>query len=509
MKKKIICIEIVCLFLISTFTAASAVNIQLEEPNGSLINTVAISASGENYLSGYVYDKETRGTIDGAYIYLKTFSDNIKYEVYADSSGYYIIEFETPGKAKLWACKENEYIGSSPLDITLTEGQNTKNFYLKPLMREVHVPEDVPEFSRLHHTELSWAVNAVRSGGTVYVSKGKYYGPVCIKKPVKIIGDYEYGQNNPFEPEPRALPQVTMPSSSPPGDYCFKILSDDVTIQHLYISELGRNSGVKECTGIEIEGIPLESNIPKNCIIKHNFIEAFSEGIHIGFYSKEHIIEKNWFVANNIDVIDWSIGGNTIESNIILNGIKIHSDCNNIINNPSLLNIYGDQALSIIGSKNIIKGNNIGDEANPNKKGIEITTGSNNEIYENTIHHSTEYGVYISGLVCDNKIYHNNFKNNKIHAFSEGIDDYDPSLEKNKWDNGKSGNYWDDRMNNQGGPNTYMISGDNQEQDNHPLLKPYMHSRTKTSNKLFNMFFLEILKKLTDRFPLFQRVFIF
>jgi len=245
-------------------------------------------------------------------------------------------------------------------------------------------------------------------------------------------------------------------------------------------------------------GIYLDSSpgniITRNTITNNEGLVIFLSG------SNGNTISNNNIINNSRDgiSIDFSGGGNTITGNTITQngrwGIYLsHSSsnsiiCNNITNNNHD-GIYFDES-----SSNTITGNNI--KWN-NCDGIYLYFGSsNNVIIGNTITHNSDNGihtyswysgymvlkniivgnlisnnsggVYISSLSYYNFIYKNNLIDNEQNAQDEGI---------NLWDNGKSGNYWDDYTgeDNDGdgiGDTPYPIPGGDNE-DRYPLINAW------------------------------------
>jgi hypothetical protein len=448
--------KLMTLFIVFLLSSIFINNISANE----LSTNIPFSLANEsNSLSGHVYDKISGEPIDD--VTIET-SINHDCETITDSSGYYFIGYdENVGDTYIIASKA-EYI-TYVKEIYLSSNDNFYDIFLEPegYLDEIHIPEDVPsqEFPGM---EFRWALKAIKPYGTIYVSKGIWdLGQLTIEKPMSIIGDYTSDQEkyNWWYPEPRDLPQLVLDSSRPAGLW---IRADDVTIQHFYIHEDG-SGGFNSCIGILIDDNFRPIN---NCVIKQNFIESFDSGIVSRNLVKNVVIDDNWFVYNNLDMLFESSHSSIID-NEFFNGLE----------------------LSSIAQSNIVKGNVIEKRELEGGKAF-VLNGDNNDVTENQISNSC-YGIYISGLVSFNKIYLNNFLQNEIHAFSEG----DPSWEsedKNEWDNGRRGNFWDDY---EGlGIKPYIIPGDNEEQDNHPLLRPYEETKTRQSSHIFQRTMLRIFE---------------
>lgn len=153
---------------------------------------------------------------------------------------------------------------------------------------------------------------------------------------------------------------------------------------------------------------------------------------------KSYQITDNYVSFNDGDGI-YSKGesdqiiNNTISSSKN-NGIYLYNgNHNQIINNK--IDANGGDGLYIgVGSNNRIISNKI----SSNKKGIYLNDNTDNQITNNTIASNNEHGIYLYSGSSLNKIYHNNFINNKIQA-----EEYKSS---NLFDNGSidGGNYWSD-----------------------------------------------------------------
>lgn len=141
---------------------------------------------------------------------------------------------------------------------------------------------------------------------------------------------------------------------------------------------------------------------------------------------------------------------------------------NQIINN-------NDCGILFTGSNNKIQLNNI---SNNQKNGIQAEVTYDNLITKNIIKNNKEIGIYLGGEffsspigpttpgITNNYIYLNDFSNNGLSAIDTGWN--------NNWDNGITGNYWDDyggedSDNNGIGDTKYQISGTRATFDRKPL----------------------------------------
>ena len=133
-------------------------------------------------------------------------------------------------------------------------------------------------------------------------------------------------------------------------------------------------------------------------------------------------------------------------------GVTIYSAKDNTITNMILINNIAGVSVYTQCNNNVISGNEIRSNTN---NGIFVYSSSNNKIYSNNIQEN-KIGIYVDQSK-DNMIYANNFIDNKNE---QGYDNG-----QNSWDDGKSGNYWNDHKT--GG--AYIISGAPKAKDNYPL----------------------------------------
>jgi len=109
---------------------------------------------------------------------------------------------------------------------------------------------------------------------------------------------------------------------------------------------------------------------------------------------------------------------------------------------------------------------------NCSQMGILLEYSTNNMIARNSVSNSGFTGIHLVHSTTNNTVFHNNFINNDQSAFSSGY---------NLWDNGypSGGNYWSDYTgidaNGDGiGDTPYIIPGSGNNQDNYPLMIPYI-----------------------------------
>jgi parallel beta-helix repeat protein len=188
-----------------------------------------------------------------------------------------------------------------------------------------------------------------------------------------------------------------------------------------------------------------------------------------------------------------SINGNNITANQIMGIVLGYSSTNSINGNNVTSNGYGISL--VFSSTNSINGNNV----TKNGYGIYLNSSSTNSVCRNNIAATSYVGIFlypscnynsiignnITNNLCgillgssSNKIYSNNFINNKYQAITSPI---------NVWDNGypSGGNYWSDYTGTDlySGPNqlqtgsdgigdtSYIVNGTT-DTDNYPLMGP-------------------------------------
>ncbi|MCE8424260.1 MAG: right-handed parallel beta-helix repeat-containing protein [Candidatus Methanoperedens sp.] len=155
--------------------------------------------------------------------------------------------------------------------------------------------------------------------------------------------------------------------------------------------------------------------------------------------------------ANNIVISGFTIqdsGGSGKEDG----GVSIYTGNNNLIANNIITNDPAGIAIYQSSNNNEVSGNII--MSNGRNGGIFIFSSNDNKIFNNDIKENV-FGVY-GDSARSNRIYANNFINNKDQAFdNSGM---------NSWDDGKSGNYWSDYK----GSGGFAVLG-GKSKDNFPL----------------------------------------
>ncbi len=188
-----------------------------------------------------------------------------------------------------------------------------------------------------------------------------------------------------------------------------------------------------------LRGINLEPHTFGNLISRNNINHNFEKGIELFGVSNNTISDNTiTYNGNGIVVSDSSyneITGNNITQNQVF-GIVMQLYDYGCFNNTISFNIFNAHS----------------------RQGIHIEDSNNTIVLSNNITNNLLSGIYLrrswGGL-----IYENNFVNNTVNVNTAGC--------ANAWDNGTTGNFWDNY--NGTGIQPYVIDASNQ--DNHPLVQ--------------------------------------
>jgi parallel beta-helix repeat protein len=216
-----------------------------------------------------------------------------------------------------------------------------------------------------------------------------------------------------------------------------------------------------ECTNMTVQNLDLVNEgqglilaYTTNSLVTKNKIANNSYwGIILADSHNNSIIE-NYIIDNVIGIALEVDSGNNIISG------------NNITNNSAGVSFYGV-------SNNTISANSITN----NNDGISPMDSDNNSIIGNTIMNN-EKGIYF--FQCyNNSIYNNSFINNTKQVYDNIWEQpwYPQLLSVNIWDNGTTGNYWNnyngtDNDSDGIGDTPYIIDENNQ--DNFPLTEQFI-----------------------------------
>jgi parallel beta-helix repeat protein len=294
-------------------------------------------------------------------------------------------------------------------------------------MEEIFNPMCSTEYSVViegkgSYPSIQSAIDKASEGDTVLVYEGIYHESLLINKSINLIGEsnnsviIEFNENNTDQ------------------KYVIKINADNCTISGFKIA-CASNS-------LDIIGIDIYSS---NNNISNNNIQNSKYGIYIYQHSKNNIISYNLISNNNYGVYASFSSNNKIFSNNISSntgyGIYLHSasDNNTIFDNMISDNNYGVRI-----------------------KGSHINKISGNLFVNN------QAGMWFCCGARDNIASYNVFKTNRIWNARDDV--------VNQWDDGITGNYWDDYTgidtDDDGiGDTPYNISSDGDKRDRYPLIE--------------------------------------
>jgi nitrous oxidase accessory protein len=274
----------------------------------------------------------------------------------------------------------------------------------------ITVPDDYPT--------IQAAINNANDGDTIFVRSGTYYEHVLVNKTVSLIGeDKDNTILNGTSIEPIMIVEA---NSARISSFRF----EGWAFQDIVINATTGVTVIGNRISFNALGIDVENSV--NATIENNIIDGFgldNIGIMLAYSSECKIVN------------------NTI-TNAVYDGIRLWFASSNLIH------------------QNLLRTNDYG---------IFFHEANLNTISENVISESGGPGSYFESS-SNNEILHNSFLNNYNHAKI-----FDRSI--NTWDNGFEGNYWSgyDGTDSDGdgvGDTPYIVDGSNQ--DNYPLMAPYM-----------------------------------
>lgn len=197
----------------------------------------------------------------------------------------------------------------------------------------------------------------------------------------------------------------------------------------------------------------------------HYAISLYADGVSVRGFTIRNVGDFWNCCGFYVTSDDNNISCNTIADNLRMSGIYLDGGSyNRIYGNIIQNNNYHGIRLEST-THNMIVDNMI---VNNRGFGIYLAESTSNHIIGNTVEQNSLGGLTISNNCGNNTIFHNNFMSNLQNAYDET---------GNTWDNGSSGNYWDDYIGSDCdgdgiGDLPYQIPG-NASHDYFPLMKPY------------------------------------
>lgn len=265
----------------------------------------------------------------------------------------------------------------------LLTGMSILAFNIQPAKTEpttIIVPDD--------YEKIQWAIGNASIGDTIYVRVGTYYENVIVDKSVSLVGENKHS---------------TIIDGNGIGTVMY-ITANDVSVTGFTIQGSGY--------GGWHSGIWVDHSSGNN--ISQNIVTNNQAGILLK-YSSDNNVTVNTAIFNSYDGIClYSSSDNTVAGNIASNSM------------------YGI-ALTFFSGGNTVAGN----DASNNEYGISLWYDSDsNRVTGNNISNN-DNGIYLFDSNF-NLIFHNNFIDNTIQAYS--------GESTNVWDNNypSCGNYWSD-----------------------------------------------------------------
>lgn len=313
--------------------------------------------------------------------------------------------------------------------------------------------------TKLDYVTIQEAIDAPETlvGHTIFVRSGTYYEHVIIRKDLSLIGEDK---------------NTTIIDGSENG-----------TVISIESVNYSRISGFTiQNSGRWYSGLPLLKSIgisvldSEGVVLDQNIIKATEYGIYFANSSGSTIYDNILTANDDYDIYfnqskNLIVSENSIFDSRGQSGIFMKSSFHNIIDRNTISLGFGNAITLEHSYENIVENNWLTEKS---WDGIDLWDSYNNTIAGNTIEKNWR-GIVLDDA-RDNKIYHNNFIDNKdTTGIMRQIVIYG-SNNTNMWDDSLGrGNYWSDYKgqdlnNNSIGDTPYLI--DEKNQDNYPLMKP-------------------------------------
>jgi len=228
------------------------------------------------------------------------------------------------------------------------------------------------------------------------------------------------------------------------------------------------------CNGIYYEHVVISKSIS---LVGENRSVTVIDGNNVGTVvnvTADNVIMKGFTVRNGrsgivvSDSYNCSIEDNFVEDNSY-QGIFVNESWNCNVSGNHAVGTKSGYGINVYASKNVLVEKN---GATGNYfDGIGLVHSNDSVVRGNTVNNNILYGILIQDSY-GNIAYHNNFFNNGIQVSS--------NTPVNDWDYGDEGNYWGDYggVDDDGdgiGDESYIVDKETQQQDNYPLIRPYVN----------------------------------
>lgn len=239
------------------------------------------------------------------------------------------------------------------------------------------------------YNHIQEAIDAASDGDTIFVYNGTYNETIVLNKSINLVG------------ETITKPIITYNESIGENMAIIWITADNCTVEGFNI--------VYTKSPYEPAGIWTNSS---NNIISNNTIINLTNGVYADRGSKNNVIEWNNIINSTNGIVLTSTSHSYVSWNTILNTSKY--------------GIYLDHAYT-----NTISWNNVSYCFH----GIRLKGTTGNHIFRNILSNN-RYGMFFCCGAKTNTMFHNTFMHNDEANAIDALN--------NQWDNGTTGNYWDD-----------------------------------------------------------------